>query len=526
MVKRINYSSIALLAVSSCLSLFIFFRGHISCFSDSIEFLIDRYTQLPVGHYNIDPAYRLLIWLSGFSFTHSLLLIFIFQSVMAALMPLLVYGTVRPFSKRGSIIAGWVTLISLIPFLFQLNFYNDQLYAFLLLLCCYVSVRSIIKNQIKNMYMVIICFGLLFLCRPVYISLMPLLIFLLIKNAFFTKKISINLKLLNLAKLSLVFILVTSVTFWLRFSPTLFLKSNPEVDNNEMYNGFNNMSSIQLFSHLYMHTRDIPKVFQPSDGPYTQDFLDKMANFLVFNDSSTTVQKIKQYTSRYTNVAISDKNSAQVVLQTYLQHPSYDYTFLDDFFFHYGSEGNKIASKLYFEQIKQHPLIAVNMIYSGMRELLLSQYMKYHANDKYFQLPWQPTVYFEPLDVRYGCQANYGINEFINWDRHTLKSIRHFDGIYAPFYKWFVIITEFFSILGILLYGYYYLKSEKESLLRQESLSYFVILFLYWLPNITMMFLVLIIFRYQAICALLPLIMAALVVTRGTHLVKSLIFKL
>src|SRR5690606_371268 len=85
------------------------------------------------------------------------------------------------FSPKAASIAGWVSLLTLLPFIFQLQVFNDILYQFLLLLCAYLSVNCIIKNNIKTIYSLIVGYSLLFACRPTYISLAPLLAILIIR---------------------------------------------------------------------------------------------------------------------------------------------------------------------------------------------------------------------------------------------------------------------------------------------------------------------------------------------------------
>jgi hypothetical protein len=276
---------------------------------------------------------------------------------------------------------------------------------------------------------------------------------------------------------------------------------------------------MQLFSQLYLHTYKIRDAFNDKDGPYTREFRSKMIDWFMLDNTDELLHKIKGTTLVSIDQTPLTRDETRKVVDQYLGKPTYVNSIIYGFFIN-TSNGSKLVKNLYLEQMLVHPGIFFNMLYSGFSELVFSRYYRYSAKDNHFQLPWSPTIYFEPFECKMGCNKIFGITKYIKWRRYPIISMTGFNHFYAKFFRFFILINSIVAIAGLPLYFYLFSKA-KNKIARIEALSFFALSMLYWLPNIAMMFLVLIIFRYQATSCLLLLIMSALVVMRSYSLFFS-----
>lgn len=94
------------------------------------------------------PGYPLLLVLSGAAaargrFTGILLL----QGLLAVLMPVLIYRTLRPIHPAAARLAGWLSILSLVPYGYMQAILTETPYAFLTLLAAGCAVRCVYTQQ-------------------------------------------------------------------------------------------------------------------------------------------------------------------------------------------------------------------------------------------------------------------------------------------------------------------------------------------------------------------------------------------
>ncbi|MBV8777116.1 MAG: hypothetical protein JO258_07960 [Alphaproteobacteria bacterium] len=87
-----------------------------------------------------DVGFPLLIWLSGYRLTGSLTGIALIYALFAALMPMLIYWSLRPFAAWAALLTALASILSCGPYFFQKMLYHDQacMFFMMLTLCWYV----------------------------------------------------------------------------------------------------------------------------------------------------------------------------------------------------------------------------------------------------------------------------------------------------------------------------------------------------------------------------------------------------
>jgi hypothetical protein len=133
-VARADLAKLALLG--TLLAVFFLFAGKVwfpggaDQFMTYADAIVHGRTLVP-SFAQRDAGYPLLILLSGYSWLHSLIPIFLFQAGFAIVMPLLVYESLCRLSPTAAFYAGLASVVSLSPFLFMKMIHHDQSYIFL-----------------------------------------------------------------------------------------------------------------------------------------------------------------------------------------------------------------------------------------------------------------------------------------------------------------------------------------------------------------------------------------------------------
>ena len=513
-----------LVFASSAMAVFVFCVGHVNCWSDSHEFMEyakDFFTPANrLAWYYRDPAYPFLIWLSGYPLTNNLFVLFLFQTLMAAAVPPLICLTLSTFSPMAALAAGWVSLISLVPFIFQLQLFNDQLHLFLLVLCACTAVRCLSTGHIGCLYGVAVSFALLLASRPTFVALAPLPLVLATRWLLEMRQ-SNRARVYHVVGAVAIFALLTVANLWLRAAPYVGGYPPGEIGpkraadahlagaalhHDTGFTPVTNYSAEQLFSQLYLHGGKFAESFRPEDGPATKRFLEVMQIYIQNSDYvNGTNESFIQYTERFLHAKSPTVISPAQALDTYLHHPIYQVATLHNFFDWYGNRANALVRGMYVEQITRHPKILVSMLRNGFMEVMFASYSRYHYNDEYFSYPFLPTVYFEPFDQEWGCKYS-NVSDFLGWKPHSIGRLHHFNHHYVQYYLGFSRVCNVIGLAGLPLYLYWLFSRSASQ--RLESLAYLTLFALYWVPNVIMMTLVLIIYRYQASAILLQLMMA------------------
>lgn len=94
----------------------------------------------------------LIILVSGYTFTHSLVGLIIIQTLMAMSLPALAYLTLRPWFPKTAYVTAIVSIISLSPFLLMKTFHHDEPYMFFMMLGLSLINRYVWSQRPINLY--------------------------------------------------------------------------------------------------------------------------------------------------------------------------------------------------------------------------------------------------------------------------------------------------------------------------------------------------------------------------------------
>jgi hypothetical protein len=118
------------------------------------------------GLFARDIGYPLLLLVSGYQYTHSVIPLLLIQALMAWAMPMLVYATVGNSYRVAGFWAGLTTICSFSPYMFMKWIHHDQLYIFSLLLATFACVRFLRTFKFAYLYGAVLALLVASLTRP------------------------------------------------------------------------------------------------------------------------------------------------------------------------------------------------------------------------------------------------------------------------------------------------------------------------------------------------------------------------
>lgn len=123
-----------------------------------------------------DVGYPLLILLSGWPWTGSLVILFMFQASFSVAFPLMVYAMLWRISVIGAFIAGLTVIVSLVPYQFMKFVHHDQFHIFLMMLTVMLAVQFFSSRRLLYFFLSVIAALACIHTRPVSLLVFPLLL--------------------------------------------------------------------------------------------------------------------------------------------------------------------------------------------------------------------------------------------------------------------------------------------------------------------------------------------------------------
>jgi hypothetical protein len=121
-----------------------------------------------------DAGYPLLIILSGFPFSHSLIPLLLIQAGFAILLPLLIYEGLQRLSPTIAFYAGLTSIVMLSPFYFMKMIHHDQAYIFFSTAMLCVLLVFVQTRRFRFLYMFAIFAIFASVARPAGNALFPM----------------------------------------------------------------------------------------------------------------------------------------------------------------------------------------------------------------------------------------------------------------------------------------------------------------------------------------------------------------
>ena len=162
----------AILAVSALVAGWIAINGGLIFFIDSVDFFnyAVQLRHLNIGSYYYTIGYPILIFLTGFTRTGSIIPLFILQGAFAALIPWLAFKTFSEHSIKAGVAAGLTCLVSLTPYFFENTFFHDETSLFFGLLALTFASAFFRLRETKYIYLSSLCAIYAFLAQPAVIG--------------------------------------------------------------------------------------------------------------------------------------------------------------------------------------------------------------------------------------------------------------------------------------------------------------------------------------------------------------------
>ncbi len=122
-----------------------------------------------------DVGMAVVLFLSGYPFTHSFVGVVLLQFATAILIPILTYLSIRPWFPRTAYYTSIASVISLAPFLLAKTLHHDHPYIFLMILSLYIVNRYIVSHRPGYLYGLAVAVFSMSLIRQAGKGLHPLL---------------------------------------------------------------------------------------------------------------------------------------------------------------------------------------------------------------------------------------------------------------------------------------------------------------------------------------------------------------
>ncbi len=176
-----QYDSLRIYALSSVIGFFYLYFGafsvengasHYTDWADAIVSGADLKGNAAM--YIRDVGMALVLFVSGFPTTRSLVGVTIIQVAMGMAMPLLCYLTLRPWFPRAAYYVAIISAISLAPFLLAKTIHHDQPYVFFLVLSTYLLNTYISSGRASLIYILTAVVFAMSLVRQIGKGLAPL----------------------------------------------------------------------------------------------------------------------------------------------------------------------------------------------------------------------------------------------------------------------------------------------------------------------------------------------------------------
>ncbi|GEM_PF-3852671 len=210
-----------------------------------------------------DIGYPLLLWLSGYPYHHSLIVIALIHTLMSISIPALIYLTMKPILPRGSYYIALACVISLAPFYYIKWVHHDQAYIFFTILSFFCLSIFIDTKRASYLYAMTLTIIITSLIRPAGNFLFPFFILL----AYLFARGSLKHYIICLFIAAFVFMIYS-------YHRHHFF---PQYGQVQSYNGG------QLFQNLYLNSIQYGITLSPDLGPNMKKITEIAYQYMLSN---------------------------------------------------------------------------------------------------------------------------------------------------------------------------------------------------------------------------------------------------
>lgn len=491
-----------LLAASMTIAFLVYFLGSVTFYGDSQTFE-DYAAALIHLHFlpNLagwrEPGYPLLYILTGTLLVHQLTPLLLLQTLMAGCLPLLILKTLNPVSGRLAMITATASVVTLLPFNYQLLIYHDSLHLFLLMAFIACLVRYGQDPKIVNLQALFWIYGYFSFCRPTYLSLYAMLLLIgLLPQTDWKRFIRYSL-----------YVLVAHLAFGAITSRS-YEKQGADAES---------VAGRQLFYNVYLHSYSFEDAFWHT-GPFTSRLDNALIGFFGRHHLSDIVVGQNQGVKHFQTLYGRYESDPTALVRAMFSKPQSDY-----FWTFWALPGmnhdDTVTDQMFLlsslEQLAYHPRLAMNILVLNLKgyfwgPMVIVGHRPPPDNlieDRPLLLFCDSSTSIDPpghgLDFRRRWQHALGLQNMSVMCRHHL---------YQPWRYAYMLSLPILTtcvLIGQLLYGLSYLLRMKVSdAFHRERWAFLCTFWSMLLPQLAMAILVDARFRYQCF-VMLPLLMSA-----------------
>jgi hypothetical protein len=362
---RICTPGALILSLSSFVAIVIFFIAQAKHFSDSNTYFL---YSVAMSAFSVNPGtyfrtagYPTLLAATLYPWTKSVLGVLAVQAALAALIPYVVYRIVSYVAKPLAAFAALLSIATLLPYLFEILLYPDQVQLFLNILFCYALIRYWFDGTPNNMiWLFVVCACIAFF-RPTfstYYLLLPLVVGIAMWSGRKEKGYAYYLK--PFAALSIALLCL--------HGSILLLDSYLYAQTHQERNSINGKT---VFLNSFVNSVGVKGAFD--DGEYTNILRDKLIDF--FHNAPPELTDIRELGAPIADRFIQYQSDPERMVDAILRERTVrTYSVLFNISERYfGKAGDSLFMHVALEQYRLHPEILWNVLkrgfayYSGLR---------------------------------------------------------------------------------------------------------------------------------------------------------------
>jgi hypothetical protein len=347
-----------ILAISGCVAASIFLLTeprHYSGDTNSYFIYSVALSKLTInaGVYYRQAGYPWLITATLYPWTKSVLGILAVQAVLAALIPWLIYRISLYVSKPLAIFGGLLSIVSLLPYLFQTLLFPDQTQVFLNILFCCVLIKYWFESTTRNMIWMFVVYACISFFRLPFLLLYLFLPLVVGVAAWIGRKergYSYYLKPLAVLSIGVACLHGSASALDAYF----YAQAHRERPS---------MNGKMVFLNSFINSVGVKGAFE--DGKYTTILRSKLVDF--FRNAPPDVRDIRNLRSQIADQFIQYQSDPERMVDAIMSERTNDtwwilFNISDRYF---GKEGDPLFMKVALEQYRLHPGIFLNMLKRG-----------------------------------------------------------------------------------------------------------------------------------------------------------------
>lgn len=415
--------------------------GGANCFTEYAEVLANGGAMDAGALAQRDLGFPLLLWLTGYCYTHSFIGITILHAIFAILIPILIYLTIGeafPVAAFGGAVAA---IASMLPYQFMKWIHHDQAYVFLTVLFVYVATRYARTPGYRHLYTLTVVAMLVSITRPAGNAVFPAALCL-----------AYVIKPQKLVPFALCAGLFVTCTIAYKCHRQHFADAGPggEVPS---YTGQ------QIFFNLYLHSAENGIHLSEDLGSSTRELANVMRRLAAPTPRESPF--LKSWVDEYLHIGMFDREFAEKQFRQFtpdglvhamFEHPNWEYylSWCD------GAQDDKLFLRASAEIVRRYPLYPVKYTLNNLW-LFFTRPGYAHPRGCTLPLCQEPRLFYpgRPTDISSPVGSEQTVAELRVADReHFPVAIqwlfRQIEACWVRYHLCFITVTFVLLVVAVI----------------------------------------------------------------------------